>query len=43
MDLKLKLVTLKRNIIVSKYRKIKQLIRLYTDYNDFVKDEYKVK
>ena len=43
MDLKLKLVTLKRNIIVSKYRKIKQLIRLYTDYIDFIKDEYKAK
>lgn len=39
MDLKLKIASFKRNFIVSKHRKIKQLIKLYSDYTDFIKND----
>lgn len=43
MVLKAKILSLYKNLIVSKYRKVNQLVRLYTDYIDFVKDEAKLK
>ena len=39
MDLKLKITSFKRNFIVSKHRKIKQLLKLYSDYTDFIKND----
>jgi branched-chain amino acid transport system ATP-binding protein len=43
MVLKVKFLALYKNFIVSRYRKVNQLIRLYTDYSESIKEEAKSK
>ena len=43
MVLKVKALALYKNLIVSRYRKVNQLIRVYTDYSEFIKEDAKNK